>query len=99
MEKKILIVFAFLIFSLGVLAGKFLFDFQGNVTGKVISEEVNENNSYSWTTAICNENKECVDVTIKCDKGNVVSIVPASELKSFNESWSDPRKEFTEYCK
>ncbi len=97
MEKKILIVFAVLIFVSGVLVGKFLFDFQGNVTGNVISE--NENNSYSWTTAVCNEKNECVDVIIKCDKGNVIEITPASELKNFDGNWSDRRNEKKEYCK
>ncbi len=80
-----------------ILENNFIF------TVKVIeqqNEELVENISknYTWTTAICNLKKECIDVTIHCENGKVKSIIPSSKLIKNHDSWIDPRGDKIEFC-
>ncbi len=89
MENKriimLIIVIAVIAFGLGLLFNHLVF------TGKVISDS-NAGN-YSWTTAICNSQNECIDVHVFCEDGKVVSMQPVSNLTRFGEKWEDPRLE------
>jgi hypothetical protein len=83
MNKKILIVVGLLV--LAFVAG-FLVD------GVAFTGNVIEGESYTWTTAVCDDDS-CIDVLIECELGSVKSMVPVSELKKFPEGWEDPRGE------
>lgn len=71
MESKIIII-CFILFILGIGLGYGISKM--NLTGNVVSGE-----EYSYTKAVCNENK-CVDVLVDCKNGAVVSLKPMSEL-------------------
>ncbi|MEK6888917.1 MAG: hypothetical protein AABW80_02300 [Nanoarchaeota archaeon] len=93
--RKIVIILILIViaFILGFLIGKI-----GNlsITGKVVDEL---NGMYSWTSAICDENR-CIDVLIECENGNVVNIMPLSkDFVEFDSDWKDPRGELREYCR
>lgn len=67
-----------------------------SVTGKVVAE--NDEN-YSRTRAICNENNQCIDVLIKCENGKVLDIIPVSPTRYYPADWKDPRNNNqTSYC-
>lgn len=79
----------------GILVGKYVFN--GSLTGSAVSS--NENNrSYSWTTAICDDENRCMDVLIECENGSVKSLKPVSDLREFADNWSDSRKGKLNYC-
>ena len=68
------------------------------LTGKTITEtNIDKFNvlylNYSWTTAICNDKNECIDVHVVCRNGKVESLEPVSELVKYGEDWKDPRIE------
>jgi hypothetical protein len=99
MERKnilgivILLILAF--------AGGIVFD--GLVlTGQVVNVPEEESKNYTWTKAICKDNDsgtECIDVLVECEKGQVVGLEPASDVKEFGEDWEDPRGDFASvYC-
>ena len=69
---------------------------QGTVTGNVV-DQVSEK-TYSWTTAVCNDQHQCIDMLIQCEQGKVVSMVPVSNLTQFSEVWNDPRDEDIVLC-
>ncbi|MEK6928368.1 MAG: hypothetical protein AABW65_00220 [Nanoarchaeota archaeon] len=83
-----------------VLAVAFFLGYFSNkivLTGKAVEELENISKNYSWTTAICNSNRECIDVHVKCEGGKVVSMEPVSKLIEFSESWIDQREEI-KFC-
>lgn len=71
MESKILVI-CFILFVLGIGVGFGISKI--NLTGNVVSGE-----EYSYTKAVCNENK-CVDVLVDCRDGEVLSLKPMSEV-------------------
>lgn len=75
---------------LSFIAGIFAHDV--SFTGKVVLEP----RGYSYSTAICNENK-CVDVLVNCSGNEVLSVEPVSDFVEFEESWIDERKQ-TKLC-
>ena len=89
MNKKIILVAVLII--LAFLAGLFLDRFV--LTGQAVQGE-----KYTWTTAICNSQNECIDVLVECENGNVVSIEPVSDLKKFEDDWEDIRGGVGELC-
>jgi hypothetical protein len=80
---------------LGAFGGGFLLG-QNAVTGQVIEES--RGKTYSWTTAICNDDHQCIDVLVQCVDGKVDSMTPVSNLTSFSETWEDPRDEAVVFC-
>ncbi len=78
---------------LGAFGGGYLLG-QGKVTGSVVASS----KTYSWTTAICNERNQCIDVLVQCAGGNVVSLTPVSNLTFFSDAWEDPRTEHPPLC-
>ncbi len=77
-------------------AGYLIQNIARGVTGQAVAAVEKQN--YSWTTAICNNNKECIDVVIFCEQGTVTHIQPISNLTQFTEQWHDPRNKVTRYC-
>jgi hypothetical protein len=65
------------------------------ITGEVIREESKE---YTYTTAICNESNECIDVLVECEGGNVISLTPVSELLELGDDFEDFRDPPEEFC-
>ena len=81
------------IITLGIvvlLALAFAFGFyrNGSITGQTI--DIEENNTYSWTKAVCDEGS-CIDIKITCDGDRVVDLQLSSDLKEFSPNWIDPR--------
>ena len=69
--------------------------FQPQITANVIEES---STNYTYTTAICNENKECIDVLVECENQKVISLKPTSKLVEFPEDWEDFREEKEHLC-
>lgn len=65
------------------------------ITGNAVD---GESENYTWTTAICNSNNECMDVLVECSNGEVVSLSPITNLTSFGRDWNDFRDKLG-YCK
>ena len=76
------------IFSLGMFVDNLVLI--GNVVREIDSD-------YSWTSAICDENNNCLDVLIRCSGGKVVDLKPITGLVDHPEDWIDPR-DFKEFC-
>ncbi len=95
MNKKFYIVLVIVALIVGILIGKYAFN--GSLTGSVVSNAEN-NRSYSWTTAICDDKNRCVDVLIECENGNVKNLTPVSDLNEFSDNWTDPRSGKLNYC-
>jgi hypothetical protein len=90
MKKWVVIgLFAFVV---GFAIGIFLFG--GGITGRAV-EDIEKN--YSYTTAVCNDYNQCIDVLIECEQGKVKKIVPVSELVEFEDDWEDVRGD-GEFC-
>lgn len=96
MDRKIMTLGAVLLLAAAFTAGYIAHGLNKGVTGQVIVE-VNKS-SYSWTTAICNDNKECIDVLVECENGSVAGLKPVSDIKEFSQSWEDPRIVQGKYC-
>jgi hypothetical protein len=68
------------------------------ITGFVVAGNDLSGN-YTWTRAICDDQNRCLDITIKCLDGDVVSAEVISSVREFSEDWVDPRGDFAkEYC-
>ena len=94
MEKSYIIYFLFALgftFLLGLFLDRFI------ITGKAV-DSLTDSKNYTWTTAICNADRECIDVLIACENGRVKEITPLSDLRIFNSSWVDSRTEL-ELCR
>jgi len=69
-----------------------LYLIQTNLTGQVILEE----ESYTYTKAICNESNYCQDHEITCKGKELVSVKPITGATiQFEENWEDPRDKKT----
>ena len=82
MIRKILFL---VVFVFGVLIGLLISNF--SITGDVVQKQEN----YSYTTAICSPEKKCIDVFVECSNGEVVSLMPASNLIQHEAVWNDFR--------
>lgn len=91
MEKKVVLLIA-LVFVVGLVVGLLLDRFV--FTGEVVSV----GRDYSYTTAICGADNECVDVLVDCSHGGVVGLEPVSDLIDFGEDWEDFRDSSAEFC-
>ncbi len=85
-----------LIFSICILCfglGFFISNF--SFTGKVIDNPQN----YSYSTALCNQNKQCLDVLVFCSGNEILEIKPITELRDFSNlsDWKAPKSK--EFCK
>jgi uncharacterized membrane protein YqgA involved in biofilm formation len=83
MKKEILFAIIILLaFVLGMLVGNIVF------TGKTI-EDFSQN--YSYSTAICNSEKQCIDILVFCAENEVVNLEPVTELRDFSdlENWQE----------
>ena len=98
MNKAVRLMLIGIILLFGILIGVFLSKirfFNSGLTGNAINTEQN----YSYTTAICNSEKKCIDVIVYCINGKMIKLEPTSELKQFDENWIDPRENKTlDYC-
>jgi len=73
--------------------------FLSNITGKAVTEiEDSQPLNYSYTTAVCNPNKECIDLHITCSNKTLVKLEPVSGLLKMPDNWQDPRSESKDYC-
>jgi hypothetical protein len=63
------------------------------LTGQVISENV-----YTYTTAICNDKNECIDVLVECENGDVISLTPTSNLLDLGKGFEDFRDKPETFC-
>ena len=90
-----LFIWGALLVSIGAFGAGYLVG-QGTVTGNVVDQVSGK--TYSWTTAVCNEDHQCIDVLIHCEQGKVTSMVPVSNLTQFSEVWEDPRDEDIVFC-
>ena len=88
MKFGVVVLVIVLVFTLGVFFDSIV------LTGSVV-EVVGMD--YSWTSAICDEENNCLDVLIECSGGNVVGIVPVSGFIDHPSDWIDPR-DIKEYC-
>lgn len=52
---------------------------------------------YSWTTAICDENK-CRDFLVTCLDGEAIHVDPVSGMVVFPDDWEDRREESDSLC-
>lgn len=92
MRKKQAILIA-AVFILGVTLG--LLSTSPALTGKAAGQD----SFYTHTTAICNPEKECIDVVVTCKNGEVTKLEPVSDLIKFGQNWQDPRKSDIKFCK
>jgi len=65
------------------------------ITGEAIQEPKED---YTYTTAICNQNKECIDVLVECSGGNVASLTPTSKLIDLGDDFEDFRDPQEQFC-
>lgn len=64
-----------------------------NLTGSAIENQENEN-TYTYTKAICNNTHFCQDNEISCKGEEIVSVSPISGAAvQFDQDWEDPRDE------
>ncbi len=59
-----------------------------NLSGNVVGND-DFTNKYSWTKALCDKNKTCLDVYIECAGNRVMNVTPITGLITFDESWVD----------
>ena len=67
----------------------------GGITGSaVIETENNESNAsrvYAWTTALCGQDKRCIDVHVTFNGSNILNVAPVSNVVWHTDDWQDPR--------
>ena len=107
MKKTIIILLSIIIFLLVV----FGFLSAIVITGKAVQNFQVSNNlsnlgnydpskiplDYSYTTAICNNNK-CRDFVVTCLDGEAINIDPVSGMVIFPSNWEDLREERNGLC-
>jgi hypothetical protein len=85
-QTKILIIIILVVI---ILAIALIYLINRTITGNVIN---NQNNTYMYTKAICNETNFCQDNEITCNGSNVVSISPITgAVIQHDKDWQDPR--------
>ena len=70
--RLILVVCIVLAFAIGILLGRTV------LTGNVIVDGSNQ--TYSYTKAFCNFEKDCIDFLVHCENGDVAKIEPISRV-------------------
>lgn len=82
----------YIFLMLALLLAGFIFGLytQKTISSRTVSEELLQN-QYSYTTAICNNNRECIDIFVTCNGSNVQKLVPVSDKISFPPGWNDTR--------
>lgn len=89
MKKTIIVIFILLVIISIIIT---LFFINNQITGKLIEEDLS--NNYSYTKAICDDEKYCQDNIIECDGNRIISITPITGAAvQFPPSWEDPRTE------
>jgi len=63
-----------------------------NITGDITKSDL-----YSYSTAICNENKLCEDYYVECEGNTMKKLTPTGFTIQQNRDWEDTRKK-TEFC-
>jgi hypothetical protein len=87
MDKKDILITILTILLVSSIIFIFVNNSSNRITGEVIS-----NPDYTWTKAICNENRECIDIQIACSDGKVKNIIPVSGLLNLSD-YIDPRSQ------
>jgi hypothetical protein len=72
-----------------ILAIALIFLINRTLTGNVINQQ---NDTYMYTKAICNETNFCQDNEITCNGSQVVSVSPITgAVIQHSKDWQDPR--------
>jgi len=89
MKSWLIVSLCALFFVLGLIISNFSF------TGKVVDNPQN----YSYSTALCNEKKQCFDVLVSCSGNEILELKPITEIRDFSNlsDWKAPGKK--EFCK
>jgi|APSaa5957512622_1039677.scaffolds.fasta_scaffold70794_2 hypothetical protein len=92
MRKIVLIVLlAVVAFVLGLLFREVSPFFTGSVIANA-DLEINEKKVETFTTAVCSNDQECVDVLVTCLNGSVSKMELVSNLTKFSDLWEDKRE-------
>ena len=87
--KKQTKILAIIILIIIVLVAALIFLINRTLTGNIIREE---NNTYMYTKAICNESNFCQDNEITCNGSMIVSVSPITgAVIQHSKDWQDPR--------
>jgi hypothetical protein len=90
MEKnKGILITAVIILLIFVIELNFILIYRISITGRITEN----NNLYSYTKAICNEENFCEDYVISCNGKRAVLIAPTGYNICNPEYWKDPRPE------
>jgi len=97
-HRIILLLVLLLVLAIG--GGLYATYFLSAVTGKAVISTEKETllKDYSYTTAICNSDNECIDIIITCKNNSVSKIEPSSDLLKLPEDWQDIRQKNSSYC-
>ncbi len=89
---KTVIIVALLAFAFtaGFMANGLVSSLGSAITGQATAEipEI-----YTLTKAHCNNNNECIDLTITCEDDKVIDIAFSSGLVQLPNNWTDPRSQ------
>ena len=88
------VIAGLLLFALGFSCAWLVFS--SSATGNVVADT--HSGTYTWTTAVCNDRQQCIDVRVTCEDGMVTSLTPVSDLHQFSEVWEDPRVHKQVFC-
>jgi len=85
---RIIIISISILILVGVLVVILL---NQNLTGRVV--EMQEEDIYTYTKAICDETNYCQDYEVKCNGEELLDMQPIGEAQQYSENWQDPRDE------
>ena len=86
--------FIILITVLVILAGAVLFAFSASEKQGITGEAIKNTDYYSYTKAICDENKYCQDYEIVCNGNEIIESKPITGAAVQQmPDWEDPRDE------
>lgn len=91
MNRRLLIALALTLIAgmlLGLLLSNGIYS-----TGNVIQEGF-----YSYTTAVCTPENECLDIVIGCENGRVISLEPLLFVVRHPSNWTDIRGNVSSFC-
>ena len=89
MKKSIILSITFCIISIISLL---------TINNLLITAQAIKTNEYSYTTAVCNSNRECVDFLVECEDEKVISTTKISEMIKMSDEWKDTRSK-QNFCK
>lgn len=64
-----------------------------NITGDVTKSDI-----YSYSTAICDEDKLCEDYYVECEGNTMKKLTPTGFTIQQDRDWVDSRKNVTNFC-